>query len=205
MDDEAIRLLARKAFPKLLQSPVGRRVCCDIAIQNASRSKLQNHKNIKQLEPSRHRNHEIARDNCIGMVSHKCCPVLRRGSPPRTVIPLPRPVLADGSGRQENAQLQPKLGSYAHLAPSRILPPHPCNQFANLTPQRRPAWTRLPAPEQLETLSMPADQGIRLYDHESIFPVTQPGPQHQRQASNIGQRIGLHLVFLIESKLFSEK
>ena len=52
---------------------------------------------------------------------------------------------------------------------------------------------------------MPADQGVRLDDHESTLPITQSRPQHQRQAICIRQRLGFHFMLLVEGKLLSKK
>ena len=76
MDEESIRRLAGECFPKLLQRPFRRWVGRRIAVQNATRAKLEGHKHMKQPEPGRHGDHEITRDDRIGVVAHKCRPVL---------------------------------------------------------------------------------------------------------------------------------
>ncbi len=48
------------ALPQLLQRPLGRGVRRDVALQDAPRTHLQHHKNVKEFELGRYRDHEVA-------------------------------------------------------------------------------------------------------------------------------------------------
>jgi len=64
---------------------------------------------------------------------------------------------------------------------------------------------RLPSPEQLETLAVPADQGLGPDDHQGIFPIEQPRPNHERETGGVVQSSRLRLPFFIESQLLSQE
>jgi hypothetical protein len=106
MDDEAILAPSRKSFPKLLQCLLSRGVRRHIALQDTSRSELEDHEHIEELEFGGDCHHEVTSDDRIGVVAYECRPVLRRSSSRSRVIYPPWPVLANGSGRYENPQLQ---------------------------------------------------------------------------------------------------
>ena len=97
MNREAMRPPVREPFPKLLQRPFRRRVGGHIALQDTSRPEFEHHKHVKELEFGRDCNHEVTRDDRIGMIAHECRPVRGRRSSRSTIIPLPWPVLSDGS------------------------------------------------------------------------------------------------------------
>lgn len=139
------------------------------------------------------------------MIAHERRPVLGGSSSPAAIIRLIRPVLPDSAGRDLDAKLERELSGHSHLATRRVLARHTGYQFAYFPWQRRPARSRLPAPEQLEALAMPADQGLWLNDHQSIFPLEQPRPEHKAQPSSVGQRSRPGFVLSVERKLFSQK
>src|SRR5438445_12112411 len=61
-------------------------------------------KNTKHLESHCHRNQKIAGDNSVSMIPDERTPVLRRGSGARSSAQLLRPVFADGSWRNADAE-----------------------------------------------------------------------------------------------------
>lgn len=71
--------------------------------------------------------------------------------------------------------------------------------------KRRSTRPGLPSPEEPEALAMPADQSVRLDDHQSIFPVEHPRPDDESVASRVRQPLRLHFVFLIKGQLLSQK
>ena len=80
---------------------------------------------------------------------------------------------------------QDQLGLDTWCTPGRVLAAHPTDQLANLGIKRRtpdPAASGLPAPVELETLTMPADDRRRLDDDQARLPTPphpgQPRPEH---------------------------
>jgi hypothetical protein len=179
VDQEAIRSLARERFAKLLQRPFRARMTRHIAMQDAPRAHVEDHQHIQQLELRRHRHHEIAGDDRIRMVPHECHPVLRRSFSPRTIILLPGPVLAHGSRRDQNAQLEIQLRRDSHLPPRGIFSRHSPNQFPYFLCEGRSARARLPPPEELESFPVPTDQRVRFHDQQRGLPMKHPRPQHK--------------------------
>jgi hypothetical protein len=71
----------------------------------------------------------------------------------------------------------------AGSTPGRILARHPDDEPANLRVQPRPARrSREDGPVAPEGLPMPADDGVRLDDHEGLLPaVPRPTQRHPKQ------------------------
>src|SRR5712692_976762 len=86
VEDESIRLLTRDDFAKLLERPGCRRVSGDIEVFNLARSYFHEDEDIKDSEASGHDDEEIAGQYCLGVVSHKRHPTLRRNSFPRSRV-----------------------------------------------------------------------------------------------------------------------
>jgi len=49
---------------------------------------------------------------------------------------------------------------------------------------------------------MPTDERFWLDDHQSILPIEQPRPEHERGAGGIIQPVWLYLPLFIEGQLF---
>jgi hypothetical protein len=94
----------------------------------------------------------------------------------QTRIPILRPARPHGSRRDQDPELHRKFGRDALLAPSRVLPHHAPNQLAKNFRNPRSSQPRLPPPKQLEPLAMPADEGLRLNNHQRRSPVEQLRP-----------------------------
>ena len=73
-----------------------------------------------------------------------------------------------------------KLRGHARLAPSRILLCHLYDEFADVLRNSWPTSLRLPFPKQLETLAMPANQGLGLTMTKASFQ-SQRRDQRMRQ------------------------
>lgn len=126
MDQRAMRGFNRHRLANLLQRPLHCRMRGHVALQDPSRCDLQNQKHIDELKLGRDNHHEVAGDNGRGVVPDECRPVLRGYYPPPAVfVPFPRPVLADRPRRNQNAQLQVKLGRHPASDP-KLGSPAPC-------------------------------------------------------------------------------
>jgi hypothetical protein len=73
-------------------------------MDNAPTPHLHGEKNTEHLESHCHRNQKIAGDNSVSMIPDERAPVLRRGSGARSPVQLLRPVFADGSWRNADAE-----------------------------------------------------------------------------------------------------
>ena len=82
MNDESVSFIACNTFPKLLQSPIGRRMPRNIEMKEPSRTDLHNDEDVDQLECRRHDNEEIAGDDGLGVITHKRHPSLLRVTRP---------------------------------------------------------------------------------------------------------------------------
>src|SRR5947209_6935269 len=127
-----------------------------IAMQNPSRSQLQDDQNVKELESCGDRHQEITGDDRIGVIAHKRCPVLGRDSIPGVIVGLPGPVLPHRARRHKNAKLERELVRYSYLAPRRVFPRHPHDQLTNRLRHRWSATAGFPAPKELKAFPMPA-------------------------------------------------
>ena len=68
-----------------------------------------------------------------------------------------------------------------------------------------PSRTRLPAPEQPEPLTMPAEKGCRLHNSYDLAPI-KPAPEpDQGEASGVGGTLGCGVMLLIQRELFAQE
>lgn len=104
-----------------------------------------------------------------------------------------------------DSELHRQLSRNPCLSPRRILQRHLNNELADVLGQARPTSLRLPSPEQLEALAMPADERFRLDDQQGLFPIEQARPQHEREPSGVLQSSRLHLVLFTKSQLLAQK
>ena len=79
---------------------------------------------------------------------------------------------------------------HTRLSPSRILLCHLHDEFADALRKSWPTSLRLPFPKRLETLAMPADQGLGLDDYQGPFPIAEARPEDERETSGVVHRLG---------------
>src|SRR6266550_3507570 len=70
-----------------------------------------------------------------------------------------------------DTQLHRQLRGHARLSPSRILLCHLHDEVADVLRNSWPTSLRLPFPKQLETLALPADQGLGFDNDQGLFPI----------------------------------
>src|ERR1700675_3819080 len=114
------------------------------------------------------------------MIADKRPPVLRRGSPVAPSLRFGRPIGAHCAWRNFDTQLHRQLRCHTRLSPSWILLCHLHYEFADVLRKSWPARLRLPFPEQLETLAMPADQRLWFDDYQGISPIAEARPEDER-------------------------
>jgi len=60
-------------------------------------------------------------------------------------------------------------------------------------------------PEELESFTVPGDQGFGLHHDQSVTPIEPAAQQHQRQAGRIVSTSRLDLAFLIKGELLAQE
>jgi hypothetical protein len=168
-------MITRDGFSKLLHGPGCSRMGRDIAVRNAATSHFHHHQQVQHSEASRD-GYQVSGHDGLGVIADKRPPVLRGCSPTASRIPLLRPVRPHRSGRNQDSELHRKFGCDALLAPGRVLLHHAHHQLAKIFRNPRSSQPRLPPPKQLEPLAMPADEGLRLNNHQCRSPVEQLRP-----------------------------
>src|SRR5882762_5201963 len=171
MDQETVGMIAGNRFAKLLQRPGCRWMRGDVAMHDAPCPDLHQEEHIESSEPGGHHDQEIARDDGLGVIADKRPPVLRRGPPVAPSLRLVRPIGAYCTWRNIDTQLHRQLRCHARLSQSRILLCHLHDEVADVLSNSWPTSLRLPFPKQLETLALPADQGLGFDDDQSLFPI----------------------------------
>lgn len=141
------RGVARQHLPKLLESPVRRRMGRDIVMHDSACPHFLEDQYVKDAEPGGDHHKEIARHNRLGVVADESHPTLLWVGR----APWPGPVgwiLADRKGLDSNPQLEQEFGSDSGLAPSLVGRGHFPDEFPQMDREMGPS-TRLgfPAPE----------------------------------------------------------
>ena len=192
--------------PYLSRHRPGRcRMSRDVTVQNAATADFHDHQNIQHPEPCRDRHQEISGHHGLGVIPHEASPVLGGGSPPVLGISISRPVRPHRPGRYQDPELHRQLRRYPLLAPSRTLPHHAHNQPAKIVRNPRSSQPRHAPPPQLESLAMPADEGVWFDNHQCLSPVEESGPPHQRKARRGGELARWNSVFLVEHQLLAQE
>src|SRR5450759_4340058 len=105
MDQELVRMVAGNGFSQLLQFPLCGRMCSHVVMQNTTAPYLHHDENIEHPESGRDRNQEVTSDDALRMILDEGSPMLRRRAGAPDPAQLLGPVLANGSRRNQNAQL----------------------------------------------------------------------------------------------------
>src|SRR5215831_6067287 len=193
VDDEAIGMIARQCFPELLQRPFRCGMVSDIVVENLPRFDLHDDEDVEGTECGGDHHEEVAGHHDLGMVADKGQPALFwvRRAPWNVSMQ----VLADGARGDLNGQLELQLIANAFLSPGRILCGHPPDEsgqiLGDLRSAHRPGF---PAPEETESLAVPAKEGIGLDVHQGVTP-TEHAPQndHNQPCGIVGAWRGLTL------------
>src|SRR3954469_25551255 len=108
------------------------------------------------------------------MISKECEPTLARISPAKDAPEIAR----NASFGDLKAELQ-QFAMDLRRSPTGILVCQAADQITNLAREFRPAsqGTRSPSPIQSETGAVPTNHGIRLHDHEHVFPARPEAPE----------------------------
>src|SRR5437879_11675352 len=99
----------------------------------------------------------------------------------KSLANIARHVASNRTRRHSNSQLKEQLSSDALLSPRWILVRHLEDEFLESPGHSgRPSRPRFPSPEELKTLPMPAEEGLRLDVDQSVFPCEGPRAKNER-------------------------
>ena len=72
MQEETVGVIRGDGFAQLLQCPLRRGMCCHIGMEDAARGMFHDDKYIEEAKGGRDHDTEVARDDRLGMIAHKC-------------------------------------------------------------------------------------------------------------------------------------
>ena len=142
-------MIARNGVPQLLERPLRPWMSCHIAMQDAAASDFQGHEHEQNPETSGHRHQKIAGHDALRVIADKGLPSWRWGSPASAAHPRQlRPIFADRSWGNIDAELQGQFIRDALLSPGHVFSDHTSDELPNLFRERWAATSRLPSPVQ---------------------------------------------------------
>src|SRR5215831_1952314 len=205
MQQKAIGVVSRDRFTQLLQRPRRRRVRRDIGVQHAAGRMFHHDKHIKEAKGGRDDHAEVTRDDRLSMIADKGTPALRCRALAWPPVERLWQVSPHGTQRYLQAQLQPQFVGNALLPPGRVVTSHLADERLQL---RRNGWSSrlgLPAPEQPESLAMPAKKSVWLHHGQRLTSVESTAQPDQSATSSVGSTAGFDMALLIAGKLLAQK
>ena len=148
----------------LLLHPVEGRARCDVDQDDATRGDGHDDEDVHEIEPRSMLDQEVAGKDLLLVTSNEGSPtVITPGTTAANHVPPNR------AGGVLDPELEPQLEGDPILAPTRVVLAHPFDERD--VPSRNPgpadpSASGLAPPEQPEALSVPANHGLRLDDHE---------------------------------------
>src|SRR5262249_52319488 len=119
---------------------------------------------VEEAKGRRDHDTEITRHDRLGMVPYKGLPALRRHAFPSFRVQALRQIFAYGAWRYAYAQLEHQFMGDALLTPRGVFPRHTADEGLQIRRDRWASRSGLPAPEDLESLPMPAEKRLRLHN-----------------------------------------
>src|SRR5262249_39209012 len=152
-------------------------------MDDSSGPDFQEDKHVDHAKCGGYDDKEISGEDPSGGGSPEGAPFLSfpfRARPSRRRVSAPRPRW------DPNAALDEELGGNAFLAPRRIRTCHGGNEVLQICWNRwATSRTRFPPPKQPESLSMPADQRLRLDDGQELSPLEAARQRDERDACGV--------------------
>jgi hypothetical protein len=139
------------------------------------------------------------------VVAHKGSPALERDTARPPAVQTRGHVFTNSPGRHLEAHLEQEFVGDLLLASCRVLPGYMTDEHSQVRRQSRASQSGFPAPEELEPLPMPTDQGLWLHDHQRLAPVEPTTEPHQGDTSGLGRTPRLDVPFAVERELFAEE
>jgi len=103
---KTVAMVRWERFAQLLKRPGGRGMRRHITVQDAPRRVFHNHKHIEETKGRGGHHVEVARDDHLGMITHKGAPALECGAFASTTLEAFGHVLSDRPWRHAQAQLE---------------------------------------------------------------------------------------------------
>src|SRR5262245_10786734 len=138
-------------------------------MQNSSAAQFHDYEYVKSAESGSDHDEEVTRHNHLGVVVDEAQPTLLWVGSAHWAATAQ--VLRHGAGRDPNPELQLQFVGDAFFSPDRILGCHPPDQLPQVLGKARSSGRlRLPTPKQAESLAVPSDERIRLYNNQRFAP-----------------------------------
>jgi len=205
MEQEAVAVVRWDRFAQLLERPLRWRMRGHIDVQPSAAGVCDDDKDVEETKGRGDHDPEVTGHHTPGMMTDKGRPALRLTSCSWVSHTGPRPILAYGARRRPQAELQQEFVRNPLLAPRRILSRPLTGQGLQLRWNPWPSRTRLPAPEQLEPLTMPTEKGGGLHNGEDLAPITPAPKPDQGEAGGVAGTPGRGVTLLIQRKLFAQE
>jgi hypothetical protein len=155
-------------------------------------------KYVKQAKGRRDHHTEVTGNNRCGMIPDERPPALRGHARPSTAVHAPGHVFPHGTRRYPQAELEQEFIGNTFLTPGRILMSHTTDKGLQVRWEQRTSRGGLPAPEEPESLAMPADKGVRLHNGQGCTPVEPACEPDQGETGSIGGTARRDVALLVE-------
>src|SRR5262245_20988515 len=205
MEQEAVCVICRNRFAKLLEGPLRRGMRRDTDVQQSAAAVFDNDKNVEETKGRCDHDAEVARHNRLRMIAYKGPPALGLHTVAWPPVRALWHVLAHSTWRDPQTELQQEFIGNTLLAPCGVLVGYTTDEGSELRRDWGASGTRFPTPEQVKHLSMPADKGFRLDYSEGLSPVEPVREPDQGDPSRVGSPCGFVVALLIQGKLFTQK
>ena len=205
MHEEAIAMVHWDRLTQLLERPVGRGMGRHIAVEHTARGMLHHDKHVEQAKGRRDHHAEVTGDDRRG---HDCG---QTSASVGTVTRVPSPrvytlghVFPDSPWRDPQAQLQQEFIGNTLLTPRGVVMRHLADERLQVRRNAGPSRAGFPAPEQAESLAMPAGNvaGVTIVRLAPVEPAAEPD---EGKARGIGGAPRRDVSFLIQRELFAQK
>ena len=204
MNQISVRALFGQYLAELLQGPFRRGMRGHIGMHDRASSQLHYDQYIKDAEVIRYNREEIASHNRVGMIANEGQPALAAIRCAACWLPLQ--VFADSSRRCTDSQLELEFVGNPLFTSGDVVGSDGSDQCTDLRRQwRATGWFGFPAPEQPESLSVPADQSFRLDHHQSVPPVEEPAQGRHQPTGRIVEALRFDFPLLKQGELFAEE
>ena len=177
--EESRRGVPWKCLPELLNRPLGCGMRGDAEVHDPPPLVCEHEKDIEHLKSNGGDGKEVDGHHGADVVLKKRAPGLGGRTPSANQI------LADAALGNLDPEFE-KLAMDSRSAPRRVFPTHAADQFTGVFRNSGPASLAvadLPCPERPKQLPVPADDCLRLNNHQPRPPVgAQPGDSDPEQA-----------------------
>jgi hypothetical protein len=194
----------------LLDDPTAGRMLGDVEVQDTAAIMADDEETIEHAECDRGHGEEVHGRNRFPVIRKKCAPTFDGLGVSR----CPLHPAGDGSLGYIKAQHE-KLAVNARRAPGWVLRHHPEDQLAHFHRQFLPtnlfSGLRDPTPVQSKPSAMPANDRLRVHEHERLLPGTPettgeyPEDFVNRSHRGSGTLALQHRQLLSESEIFQEQ